>query len=130
MRGLVINGFFTGSGIALFGADNVLVGNFIGTDPTGLVAQGNGGPGIAVGPGEVGTVTGSIIGGATPAARNLLSGNAAEGLQLNNATNSVIYGNIIGANATGAAPLGMAMMGYQSLWVPTPSAASPPAKAT
>ncbi len=75
-------------------------------------------------------MTGSIIGGTTPAARNLLSGNAAEGLRLDNATNTVIYGNIIGADATGAAPLGNGLDGISVALGPTPSAASPPARAT
>ena len=50
---------------------NRIEGNFIGTDPTGTLDRGNGGAGVSIynGPTE------NVVGGTTPAARNLISGN-------------------------------------------------------
>ncbi len=119
VRGLVINRFadprFVGiPGIILLSGDNVIEGNFIGTDPTGTVDQGNGTIGVAV-------VTGARnrIGGAAPAARNVISGNGTTGAgnpgysvfvgssndQLPGPTDTEILGNYIGTNAAGTAAL-------------------------
>lgn len=72
IRGLVINRFvgdFTDAGIRVISGNNVIAGCFIGVDPTGTtkLANGNG----------VRFVTGAnnLLGGMTPAARNVLSGN-------------------------------------------------------
>ncbi len=78
VRGLVINrGQWAGirvSGVAGMTID----GNFIGTDPTGTVPHGNTDFGIQVnnGPSSI------TIGGTTPAARNLISGNGTQRHQL------------------------------------------------
>ena len=76
VRGLVINrGPY--AGIRLNGASGVLIqGNFLGTDPTGFVAQGNVVAAILINA----SATNATIGGTTPAARNLISGNVAGGI--------------------------------------------------
>jgi hypothetical protein len=108
IRGLVINGFGSG-GIHLFGSsDNVVGGNFIGTTPSGTTALGNDDEGVLV------ESSGSnIIGGATPAARNLISGNAPPGvgspgifISGSGSTNNAVLGNLIGTNAAGTAAIG------------------------
>lgn len=105
IRGLVINGFNTN----LYGAirinddgSNVIEGNFIGTDPSGLMAKPNY-DGIAT---EF-FAADNRIGGTTPAARNLISGNSNRGIVLDTDDNT-IEGNLIGTDRTGLAALGNA----------------------
>ena len=104
IRGLVINRF-TGNGISLSSAGHdVLAGNLLGTDPTGTVAEGNGntsgqnfpGYGVYVAPSS----PSDTIGGTSPAARNLLSGNIDGGSALTS-TGGVLEGNYIGTDGTG-----------------------------
>ncbi|HEX8071742.1 MAG TPA: FG-GAP-like repeat-containing protein [Pyrinomonadaceae bacterium] len=110
VRGLVINrsaGTFAnpavGNGIALLGGGGHTVeGCFLGTDATGTVARANFNAGVFVGSPN------NLIGGATPAARNLLSGNQQEGVTLSGATatGNRVEGNYIGTKAGGGAALG------------------------
>ncbi len=96
--------------------DNVIRGNYIGTDPSGMVDRGNGeslgpgGSGIEVGVFSVneGYASRTTIGGTVPGAGNLISGNAGSGIVLlgTPSRDNVIQGNYIGTTATGAAPLG------------------------
>ena len=76
VSGLAINRFL-GNGVALRGNDNTLAGNFIGTDPSGNSDRGNGVDGVAM----QGSAQGNTIGGAGRGQRNLLSGNARNGVQ-------------------------------------------------
>jgi hypothetical protein len=79
-------------------ANNVVRGNFIGTDPTGTVAVPNGFAGVwLVGPGN-------IVGGIAAAQRNLISGNA-RGVFVANSAGNVIQGNWIGTDVTGEGSL-------------------------
>jgi titin len=105
----VISGNLEESGIELFSVPtesgtcdgNVIEGNYIGTDPTGKTAIPNG-SGIAMS-----RTDDTTIGGTTPGARNLISGNTQEGVELNfSADDTTIEGNYIGVNADGSAALG------------------------
>ena len=85
MRGLVINrfdnsGFSGGWGVGLAGSgnNNIVEGNFIGTDPTGTIDMGNGNWGILM----FDSSSFNTIGGTTPAARNIISGNDLVGIQM------------------------------------------------
>ena len=83
------------------GSANTLLGNLIGTDTAGLSAIGNGGNGVLLS-----LTTGDIVGGSSPAARNLISGNLANGVQivgdLSGASNgNVLIGNYIGLDSAG-----------------------------
>ena len=69
VRGLVINRFVD-NGIDSEGDGDLIAGNFIGTDPTGTIARGNGLAGIISFGG-----LGDRIGGTSPADRNILSAN-------------------------------------------------------
>ncbi|HJU54466.1 MAG TPA: Calx-beta domain-containing protein [Pyrinomonadaceae bacterium] len=78
-------------------------GNYIGTDLTGNVALDNPSHGIVM------SSAGSVVGGLTPSARNVISGNQV-GIQIGgyyntDITGNVIQGNYIGLNAAGNAPL-------------------------
>ena len=93
-----------GNGIELFGSGttgNRMMGNYIGTDLTGSVAQGNARNGVQVAQGASDT----IIGGNTSGTGNLISGNGANGVVLVGQRN-VVKGNHIGTGAGGALALG------------------------
>jgi parallel beta-helix repeat protein len=89
------NGINLGTGVATA----LIQGNFVGTDPNGAIALGNGGNGIN---GVAGVAT---IGGVASGARNVISGNAGSGISVNKLTNVsstlVVLGNIIGLDAAG-----------------------------
>ena len=82
---------------------NRILGNYIGTDAAGAAALGNGGEGIVLALGAHGTV----IGGETPGAANVISGNDGHGVKLQQAgtDGNRIVGNIIGLDAGGAQSL-------------------------
>src|SRR5665213_300271 len=77
---------------------NVIQGNFLGTDPSGTLALGNGEGGVVID-----NSPGNLIGGTTAAARNLISGGNQNGIYVVNpaATENVISGNYIGTTVTG-----------------------------
>ena len=103
VRGLVIRNF-TADGILLSGrGGNLIEGNYIGTDVTGAVDQGNGLNGV-----YVLNSGGNTIGGSSALARNLVSGNGGEGVRVDGSpsTGNVIQGNFIGTSASGLADLG------------------------
>ncbi len=80
--------------------NNVVQGNYIGTDTTGMLDVGNTNGGISIGDGS----SGVIIGGTTTSARNVISGNNGTALSLGG-TNGVAQGNYIGLNANGSATI-------------------------
>ncbi|HEX8456242.1 MAG TPA: Calx-beta domain-containing protein [Pyrinomonadaceae bacterium] len=91
-----------GDGIRFGNAGGTVQGNYIGTDATGSYAVGNN-YGIDIG------ASGSIIGGTTAEARNVISGNN-YGIDIGSSTtatirDTVIAGNYIGSNAGGNRPV-------------------------
>ena len=103
VRGLVINRF-GGNGIELVtNGGNVIDGNFIGTDVTGTADLGNIGSGVLLNGAPSNTV-----GGTTPGARNVITGNEAGGVRIlgNGVTGNVVQGNFIGTDVTGSIVLG------------------------
>jgi hypothetical protein len=108
LRGLVISRF-GGAGIVLTSANNVIQGDYVGTDLTGKLAAGNGADGIAVFAGAKGNLIGTNGDGVGDAAeRNVISGNAHSGVAISGTgTNqNVVAGNLIGTDVTGTAALG------------------------
>jgi trimeric autotransporter adhesin len=112
VRGLVIDRF-SGSGILVRDLDDTKIeGNFIGTDPSGTLDQGNGADGVAI----LNGATFNTVGGNAqdnPAARNLISGNDADGVEVHgftsvglNTTRNEVLGNLIGVQRDGTSPLG------------------------
>ncbi len=92
----------SGSGIVIDGngvvttSGNDIVGNYIGVDVTGILEFGNLSHGITV----FGSATGNTIGGSSSAHRNIISGNAADGINTSG-SNLDIEGNYIGLNVSG-----------------------------
>ncbi len=80
---------------------NVIVGNWIGTNAGGTAALANGGDGIFVG-----GSSSVIIGGTALGAGNLISGNATNGIEIDDSTGTLIQGNLIGLDQTGTLALG------------------------
>ena len=81
---------------------DLVQGNYIGTDVTGLVAMGNALYGINLLDGT----SGNMIGGMTASARNVISSNFF-GVNIEGAsTNNIVQGNYIGVNAAGTGALG------------------------
>jgi hypothetical protein len=98
VRGLVIQRFDR-HGIVVVGNDNVIEGCFVGTNAAGALARGNGENGIVV----VGSS--NFLGGAAPAARNLISGNVESGIlfQGSSAVGNDVQNSYIGTNKGGTA---------------------------
>jgi titin len=111
IRGNTISGN-RNHGIALLSGDlipaagNRIEGNFIGTDDSGRIAVPNGQQGIDLSgfPGPLGA-NDNIIGGTSPAARNVISGNGTIGIQILGGSGNKILGNFIGTDATGTLAL-------------------------
>jgi hypothetical protein len=86
----------------------VIEGNIIGTTLGGSMGVGNGSSGVRITGGA-----NNRIGGSTPGARNIISGNLSDGILIQNggATGNVVQGNYIGTDAAGTAALGNGVHG-------------------
>ena len=97
---------------------NFIQGNYIGTDVTGTVAIGNGT--ASNGPGGIQLSSANdTIGGTSPLARNVISGNKGPGISLDSrgsfsASGTSVLGNFIGTQANGTSPLGNGSHGVES----------------
>jgi titin len=82
---------------------NLVQGNYIGTDASGTRALPNGWTGLTIFSGAAS----NTIGGTSPAARNILSGNSSYGIVVSDSGTSenLIQGNYIGLATNGTAPL-------------------------
>lgn len=99
--GNVISGN-TGNGIDIVSGSSTIQGNFIGTNAAGTSAVANTGAGI-----NINAAGGNTMGGTSAAARNVISGNGAEGILITNSpVADTIQGNYIGTSANGSARLG------------------------
>jgi CSLREA domain-containing protein len=89
-------------GIMIFsGAGNSIQGNLIGTDAAGTSANGNGFAGVTL------LAAGNTVGGTTPGAGNVISGNVT-GISADHVPGAMtlIQGNLIGTDVTGTVALG------------------------
>lgn len=100
------------AGIQIHYPATVIVGNYVGTDATGVRAVGNG-TGVAVAASDV------VVGGPSAGEGNLISGNEG-GIQLGyevayhllgHADRGLVQGNLVGTTADGVGPLGNASSG-------------------
>ena len=83
-----------GDGIEIGDADALIEGNFIGTNVVGDGAIPNSGDGVLI------SAAGATIGGTVAGAGNVISGNEADGIDVNTA-GCLIAGNWIGSDAVG-----------------------------
>jgi T5SS/PEP-CTERM-associated repeat protein len=90
-----------------FASNNVVQGNFIGTDRTGTKAIGNADRAVVVNQ----NASATLIGGEAAGAGNVISGNLDRGITLDG-SNNIVYGNFIGTTVTGH-PLGNARTGVE-----------------
>src|SRR5215218_5439583 len=117
IKGLVINSFGN-AGIDVFGFSTAEVvgtrieGNFIGTDASGTLNKGNGNSGVAI---FANDISQTVVGGTTPAARNLISGNGQNGIDMGDEdatfggqpSGSIrVQGNYVGTDRSGTKDLG------------------------
>jgi hypothetical protein len=100
-------GIGIGNGFDNGGSGHHILGNFVGTNAAGTAALPNG-----IGISMHTNVSGSTIGGDTPGARNVISGNTGGGVGVSgflsdpSTTGNSVVGNYIGTDVTGSAPLG------------------------
>jgi hypothetical protein len=89
------------SGVSISGAGataNKVMGNYVGTKANGTEALKNSSNGVFVHDGAAN----NTVGGTTPAARNVISGNGTRGLYIKTgATGNKIMGNYVGTDASG-----------------------------
>jgi CSLREA domain-containing protein len=117
VRGLVINRFRAGGsahgGILLDGVDGATIaGNYLGTDPTGTIAQRNF-FGI-----NAESSFNVVIGGSASSARNVISGNGNNGIRLSGGASHIVQGNYVGVDSSGTAPLGNRNQGIRASAAP------------
>lgn len=93
-------------GIAIWGSEamsNTVIGNFIGTDASGLHALGNENIGVIIPAGA----SYNRVGGTSPGERNVISAHGRYGVHLiRNAGHNVVVGNYIGTDVNGTIDLG------------------------
>ncbi len=100
----------TNAGISIHSgaSGNTVQGNFVGANVAGTAAIPNGCGACLIGGIDIDDSPNNLIGGATAAARNVISGNNGDGIGLweMNTTGTQVLGNFIGTQADGASALG------------------------
>jgi hypothetical protein len=92
---------------------NRVLGNYIGTNATGMARlQGTGGGRFGV---TISSASSNFIGGAAAGEGNVISAHANEGVRIENGTGNIISGNFIGTGADGTLPLSNSLMGVRML---------------
>ncbi|MGB2895618.1 MAG: right-handed parallel beta-helix repeat-containing protein [Anaerolineales bacterium] len=93
-------------GVSIYGSgtvSNIVSGNFLGTDKDGTDAHPNGLHGVFIGL----SATGNRVGGTSTGERNVISGNAQDGIRIENSGTgfNTVEGNYIGTTASGLSGL-------------------------
>ncbi len=109
VQGLAIDRFTENGIFIASGTNNLIQGNYIGTDLSGTVASPNLNYGLLI------WSANNTIGGALPSARNIISGNTRFGIiiQGGNANGNQVLNNFIGTDYTGNNDLGNSWRGVQ-----------------
>jgi len=101
-RNLISGNGVHGVRISNFASGNLIQGNFIGTDVTGVAALGNSRNAVEINSHSFN----NTVGGTTPGARNIISGNDVDGVEIDSTTfNNFVMGNYIGTDSTGSAAI-------------------------
>jgi trimeric autotransporter adhesin len=114
---------FSGNGIVIQSNGNSILGNFIGVDPAGTSRMPNGtfptsGDGI-----RILNASNNQIGSTSPADRNIVSGNAIDGIHIEGTLAAPATGNIIQGNFVGVAADGKSSVGNRTEPAPAPGTA-------
>jgi len=109
VRGLSVVNCSTGVRVTNGGSGAVIAGNFVGPDATGTLAPGGQNVGIQIQ--DSSGANGVIIGGLSPADRNVVAGNFT-GISMDGGTGHVIQGNLVGLDATGLRKIPIAGTGF------------------
>lgn len=122
IRGLAVNRF-AGNGIRILSAGNTIVGNFVGVNAAGTTRMPNGtfpntGDGI-----RVEGLGFNLIGSSALADRNVVSGNAVNGIHIQGSVNFPATGNFVQGNFVGVAADGKSSVGNRTEPAPAPGAA-------
>ncbi len=106
VRGLVINRFANEGIVISTLGNNVISGNYLGTDQTGQLDRGNGLTGVSL------LSSNNLVGGTLAADRNLVSANDSHGILVSGAiTGNRILNNYIGSTDAGNVALGNSAAG-------------------
>jgi titin len=102
VKGLVINRFSQNGILLQTKGQNIIQGNYIGTDATGTLGLGNG-LGVDI------TSAFNVIGGTQTGTRNVISANRVDGIRIEGpqGTGNLVEGNYIGTDITGTLPLAL-----------------------
>lgn len=90
----------SGYGVAVNASGTTVAGNLIGTNASGVVAVPNSNAGVFAG-----FASSITVGGTTTAARNVISGNNGDGIQVLSGNAIVVRGNYVGTTSDGAGAL-------------------------
>jgi hypothetical protein len=101
ITGLVLQRHFFA--IQITGSNVIVAGNFIGTDRGATMSDATTTNSVGVNV-SIGNIGNNLIGGSTPAERNVISGNVG-GIILNSQLSNTVRGNYIGVTGTGMAAL-------------------------
>lgn len=102
-RNIIVSRSENGQGIGLYYSDeNVVEGNYIGTDKSGKVALAASPFGILV----TNQSKHNRIGGLAPGQRNIIAGHNDSGISLTYCSDNTVQGNYIGTDAAGTAAIG------------------------
>ena len=114
---------FAGNGIVVQSNGNTIAGNFVGVNPAGTLRMPNGtfpnsGDGI-----RIENASNNQIGTTAPADRNIVSGNAIDGIHIIGTLAAPATGNVIRNNFVGVAADGKSSVGNRTEPGPAPGAA-------
>jgi len=114
---------FAGNGIVIQSNGNSIRGNFLGVDPTGTARMPNGtfpnsGDGI-----RIVNASNNLVGSTDPADRNIVSGNAIDGIHIIGTLTTPATGNLIQGNFVGVAADGVSSVGNRTEPAPAPGSA-------
>lgn len=95
--------------------NNTIIGNYIGTDATGLIDLGNSLAGVLLSAavGQVQFSSDNIIGGMGTGEGNVISGNGQNGVEIFHSDRNQVLGNLIGVDQSGTAPLPNTLSGVR-----------------
>ncbi len=106
----------TWGGVILDNGNNLIEGNYIGTDVTGSLSVPNGFLSYYYVAGIDVFSASNTIGGTVAGAGNVISGNGSDGIDIVSVSDNLVEGNLIGVGANGTEPLGNGAGGVSAFY--------------